>query len=1145
MIAYFADRIMNILGQATTDLPKGLRIVDDILTEDVEAGVAILEGYVPYDENTRKTVELCCDIGNYILLLKNGKNRFFTITNIEADTKRQEIYFYAEDAGLDLLNEYCITWAADKAYTFAEYVERFTADSGFEIGINEATGLSLKLEFEEATAAERLADVAAQFGDFEISYSFEIENLTVKRKLINIHKKRGEDYGVTLRLNREITRILTTKSIEELATGLYPIGGVADDAEEYTTLLNKRYDDGDIHVNGNCLLSRTANAKWSRYIWKKEPNLANSGGYILKVKKYDATDQETLLNLAIADLKKMCEVEVNYEVDIAYLPDNISIGDRVNIVDEAGELYLSTRILKLEESEARQKFTATLGEHLLKKSGISEKVQALADDFAKTSVNAQRAREFANVAKEMATAAQEAAGSVAENAAEALKVANAAEEAVGAATEAAENATKKAQNAADAAAGVQESVSGLNETIRSAQEAAENAYIAAETAQEKADTAAQSAQNAAKDAQEAKESAGIANIAAQAAETKAAAAQESAASAIEHANTATETAAAAKADAVLAEKEVAELGDRLETVSDRMRADYTRKTDFTETTANLQTQIKKNAAGISSTASMLLSVDETKNNAAAEATAAEEAAAIAKERATESSNAAIVAQAVADEAADAAKNAQNEADTARAAAEEAQRVAKKAAADLEAARADLATIRDRVDATEDEIAAAEEAVAEALQAAEDAAATADEAATEAAEAQETADTARQDALNAQDVANEAADAAALAQLLAETAEKEATAARQAANDAEQIATDAQETATQAVADAEEAQVTADNAAQNARTAQNAADAAAKKAQEADKKLQIARDELASIQARADATEGEVAAAQAAVNAAIIASAVANDEAMLAQDAAYEAKTHAESAQAAANTAHEAAARAQAAADGALKAAADARAAVDLLSVRTKQCETDISQTAEAIKLTATKEEVTETLGGYTTIEETYAAIEERAERIALSVNSVKEITDGNKADVERANSLIEQLAKTISFFVQDETGSSLMYQTPSGWSFDFASVSDLLNNHAGLIEKYDNHINFTTIKSEDGTQDEPCIELGEKTTEFKVLITNTRIMFREGSQTPCYISNNEFVAENVSIKEELRFGQWIWSVRANGNFGLSWKGAAE
>jgi hypothetical protein len=75
-------------------------------------------------------------------------------------------------------------------------------------------------------------------------------------------------------------------------------------------------------------------------------------------------------------------MEINFEVEIAKLPDNVGIGDRINIVDDAGQLYLSTRILILEYSETRQEYKATLGEHIIKKSGISQKVEELAAQFA-------------------------------------------------------------------------------------------------------------------------------------------------------------------------------------------------------------------------------------------------------------------------------------------------------------------------------------------------------------------------------------------------------------------------------------------------------------------------------------------------------------------------------------------------------------------------------------------------------------------------------------------------------------------------------------------------------------------------------------------------------------------------------------------
>ena len=43
MIIYFADRAMNILGSASTGLPKGLMITNDKKTEEISEGVAIFE----------------------------------------------------------------------------------------------------------------------------------------------------------------------------------------------------------------------------------------------------------------------------------------------------------------------------------------------------------------------------------------------------------------------------------------------------------------------------------------------------------------------------------------------------------------------------------------------------------------------------------------------------------------------------------------------------------------------------------------------------------------------------------------------------------------------------------------------------------------------------------------------------------------------------------------------------------------------------------------------------------------------------------------------------------------------------------------------------------------------------------------------
>ena len=383
MILYFADRHMNVLGQASIELPKGLYISDDLKTEEVEAGVATLEFTLNYTASTRNDAKQYGSVGNYILRKNGDEQEFYTIITSEENIFKQEVEIYAEDAGMDLLNETVGEYKADKAYPASYYVEKFSDDSGFEIGINEVSNYNRKLSWEgETTASERILSVATQF-DAEVSYTFEIDRLKIKHKYINLHKKRGVDQGRELRINREVKNIIVKSSVEDLATALSVTGGYPEDSETPINLKGYKYDDGDIYLSGSTIYSRSAVAKWSRYLSEK----GNGTGHIVQTYTYDTLSQSELCNRAVSKLKKIYDAAVSYEVELAYLPDGIKIGDTVNIVDDAGELYLSARIMKLESSTCNDKYTATLGEYQLKSSGISEKMENLSAQFEKLAKN--------------------------------------------------------------------------------------------------------------------------------------------------------------------------------------------------------------------------------------------------------------------------------------------------------------------------------------------------------------------------------------------------------------------------------------------------------------------------------------------------------------------------------------------------------------------------------------------------------------------------------------------------------------------------------------------------------------------------------------------------------------------------------------
>lgn len=383
MILYFADRHMNVLGQASIELPKGLYISDDLKTEEVEAGVATLEFTLNYTASTRNDAKQYGSVGNYILRKNGDEQEFYTIITSEENIFKQEVEIYAEDAGMDLLNETVGEYKADKAYPASYYVEKFSDDSGFEIGINEVSNYNRKLSWEgETTASERILSVATQF-DAEVSYTFEIDRLKIKHKYINLHKKRGVDQGRELRINREVKNIIVKSSVEDLATALSVTGGYPEDSETPINLKGYKYDDGDIYLSGSTIYSRSAVAKWSRYLSEK----GNGTGHIVQTYTYDTLSQSELCNRAVSKLKKIYDAAVSYEVELAYLPDGIKIGDTVNIVDDAGEMYLSARIMKLESSICNDEYTATLGEYKLKSSGISEKMESLAAQFEKLAKN--------------------------------------------------------------------------------------------------------------------------------------------------------------------------------------------------------------------------------------------------------------------------------------------------------------------------------------------------------------------------------------------------------------------------------------------------------------------------------------------------------------------------------------------------------------------------------------------------------------------------------------------------------------------------------------------------------------------------------------------------------------------------------------
>ena len=383
MIVYFADRNLDILGNASTRLPDGFRVSDDLTTEEIDTGVNTFSCVISYTQDDRADLEPMVAEGNYILKQSKKSDDYdsvYQIIEVECDTESQEYQIYAEDAGLDLLNTLCP--AVTLTGTIGSMIQYFLP-SDWSINLMDVPTTSKTNTWDgESTCTERLLSVANLWG-CEIYYSFVIEGLQVKERVVNVIEKRGNQEAIPqLRLNYDLKKIYWKKSIANLVTAIKVTGGTPQDSNTPINLVNYNYSytdpvTGDVYKVDKAtgqMRNVTAMAKWSSAI---DPDGLWVGSF-----EYDTLDKPTLAGQARAYLQRHSQVEVNYEVDFEKLPDDVQIGDRVNIIDENGELYLEARLLRIETCEAEDTQTATIGEYLLRGSGISDRVAQLASDLA-------------------------------------------------------------------------------------------------------------------------------------------------------------------------------------------------------------------------------------------------------------------------------------------------------------------------------------------------------------------------------------------------------------------------------------------------------------------------------------------------------------------------------------------------------------------------------------------------------------------------------------------------------------------------------------------------------------------------------------------------------------------------------------------
>lgn len=390
---YITDRKYNLIDIVSTDGQTEIVANSIVDTQSIEDSARDFEATFYFEDDSFKLAKKLTSVGNFVLYKdREGQSVFITIESREINATDCLVQITGKDASIDLINEVVAPYTPDKAYSIVEYITRFTNDSGFEIGENAIPDKKLKLEewTSEATALERILSVATRF-DVEISFSFEIDGLDVVKRYINIVEKRGKNENITLYANKEIESITIKEDSYDLFTAIKPVGAVPEGKETPINLNNYKYTDPDGRyvLSGGILKDNKVVQEWSRLLSNEVSS--PTGAHITRYKEYDTDNQAKLFTMAMTDLKKYAQLNINYEVAFYEFPTSVSIGDTINLVDEDKEIYLSARVLTLSYDYISDTAEAVVGDYLIKDSGISKDLENLAasmkDKFANVNEN--------------------------------------------------------------------------------------------------------------------------------------------------------------------------------------------------------------------------------------------------------------------------------------------------------------------------------------------------------------------------------------------------------------------------------------------------------------------------------------------------------------------------------------------------------------------------------------------------------------------------------------------------------------------------------------------------------------------------------------------------------------------------------------
>jgi phage minor structural protein len=287
--------------------------------------------------------------GNKLAFERGDKDYYLNIMSVERT--EYEVTVEAYGLSLELLNEYTNAYSAPKAMTAEEYIKAFNFANILTIGVNEVSDKRITHEWTGTdTILARLFSLATVFSA-EAEFVAELnDDYSLKRIVLNLYREYDAETGaqgigsdrqdITLRYGVNVSGVRKISDIREMYTAIRPFG---KDDLTVTSLDKKEYDaDGNLQymspAGDNNIYAVQACEQFPSNLMK-----STTDRYICEIWSYDTDNANTLYGQALAQLKKHCIPQIDYEV-LGYF--DTDIGDTVSITDEAytPTLYLTARV---------------------------------------------------------------------------------------------------------------------------------------------------------------------------------------------------------------------------------------------------------------------------------------------------------------------------------------------------------------------------------------------------------------------------------------------------------------------------------------------------------------------------------------------------------------------------------------------------------------------------------------------------------------------------------------------------------------------------------------------------------------------------------------------------------------------------------